>query len=106
MTLTGCIPCPTTVSTMTMDCLSSVQGTQMRGHLLLLAVADQFDRVFQMGRPDKARSCLSPGSRADHDDVGGGSEEDKNDSMASLAAPHAVGQNPRVNWRSAAERQR
>jgi hypothetical protein len=32
--------------------------------------------------------------------------EDKNNSMASLAARHAVGQNPRVNLRSAAERQR
>jgi hypothetical protein len=47
-------------------------------------VADQFDHVFQMGQPDNARSCLSPGSRADLGDVGDGSAEDKNDSMASV----------------------
>jgi len=46
-------------------------------------VADQFDRVFQMGRPDNARSCLSPGGRANRGKVGSGGTGDKNDSMAS-----------------------
>ena len=46
-------------------------------------VADQFDRVFQMGRPDNAQSCLLPGGRADRGNVGGGGVGDKNDSMAS-----------------------
>ena len=46
-------------------------------------VADQFDRVFQMGQPDNAQSCLLPGGRADRGNVGGGGAGDKNDSMAS-----------------------
>ena len=45
-----------------------------------------------MGRQDNARSCLSPGSRADLGNVGGGGAEDKNDSMASaLTVTAALG---------------
>ncbi|KAL3822947.1 hypothetical protein ACHAXA_011662 [Cyclostephanos tholiformis] len=81
------------------------------GHLLLLCtarspcseVADRFDRVLKMGRPDDVRrramilSCLSP-ERADRgDDIAVGHDaigDETNDvieSMVSLVARHSVG---------------
>ncbi len=69
-------------------------------------VADQFNHTFQMGQPDNAQSCLSPGSRVNRGNAGGGGAGYKNHSMASLAACHVDRQNPCVNWGSAAERQR
>jgi hypothetical protein len=77
------ILCPTTASTTTMDCLLPMQGRRWGMFAPPGGVADQFDHVFQMGRPDNAQSCLSPGSRADLGNVGGGGTEDKNSLMAS-----------------------
>ena len=66
-----------------MDCLLPMQERRWGAFAPPGGVADQFDRIFQMGRPDNAQSCLSPGSRANLGNVGGGGAEDKNNLMAS-----------------------